>query len=909
MQKKISAIMVAIVAAVCLITVICSAIPGTFAWQSLNQSVLNEIFGKKDVVYQAELVLYEKLHDGTETTNPLENGGFQLYNGRGNAVGGNLVTDAQGKISVENLKPGDYYFKAIAPAEGYTFDYDDKGTDITEYHFVISDGDALVIAYNRPPVGELVLSKTVENADGTGLTEHQKTVAFTFTVTFSDGGTYPYTIGETSASLDSGGTLELKHSESAVFDRLPIGVEYTVAETAVQGYRAKQEQFEGTISDESAQAAFINVFHPEEQPETVEIRGEKTWELHGADVELPESITVLLKRGSEVVETKTVKVDDQGKWLYAFTVPKFDESGKEIVYTIEEEAVSGFETSYNGYNIVNSYKSAETVTIKGQKTWKLNDYKVKLPESITVYLKDGNKVIDHQQVKANGEQWNYSFTSPKYDEEGKEIDYTIMEAPVKGYKVSYDGYDITNTYIAEETVTIRGEKSWALKGHSVSLPGSVKIRLMAGYDVIAEEKVKPDQSGHWKYSFTVPKYDDYGNEIDYKVREIPVEGYYAVYDGYNIENRFIEPITVALPKVTKKLSGWGHAPDNTFTFEMKGALGIPMPEGSNGNIKTRNIRGKGQTDFGKLTFTAPGTYVYTFREINGGSEGWFYDASIYLLTYTVTAEHDKLAVKTELYCQGQSAEDVVFTNYYEPPTGPVLNTYDHMAYIIGYPDGTVRPERLISRAEVATIFFRLLTEESRNEYMSFDNEFSDVTTKNWYNCAVSTLANAGIINGYPDGTFKPDAPITRAEMATIAARFDIRSNVALDMSFSDISGHWAEKYILKAASRGWVNGYTDGTFCPDNNIKRNEAMKLVNYVLGRVVNLDGLAPIVRDPDYNVWIDNSDQTQWYYDDVQEATNSHDYTRTDQFVPDHPSYTYEEWYAVEPAPDWAALEKTW
>lgn len=252
-------------------------------------------------------------------------------------------------------------------------------------------------------------------------------------------------------------------------------------------------------------------------------------------------------------------------------------------------------------------------------------------------------------------------------------------------------------------------------------------------------------------------------------------------------------------------------------------------------------------------------------------------------------------------------------------SGPQLNTNDHFAYIIGYPDGTIRPEREISRAEVATIYFRLLTDDSRARYKAETNSFSDVNRGDWFNNAVSTLCNAGILNGYPDGTFKPNAPITRAEKATIAAKFDIFTNadVTLDKSFNDIKGHWAEEYILLAASRGWVNGYEDGSFRPDQNIKRAEAMKMVNYVLGRVVDQAGLDPIKGSKYYNEWIDvvhsggtnNQDAKPWYYYHVQEATNSHDYYRTNRKVSDLPDKNYEEWFEVVAAPDWAALEKTW
>ena len=274
------------------------------------------------------------------------------------------------------------------------------------------------------------------------------------------------------------------------------------------------------------------------------------------------------------------------------------------------------------------------------------------------------------------------------------------------------------------------------------------------------------------------------------------------------------------------------------------------------------------------------------------------------LTMTVTIDK---AAGNELQGKLGSIDWIFYTK-----TGPVLNKKDHLAYIIGYPDGTVRPERQITRAEVATIFFRLLTDESRNEYKSKTNNFSDVNSGDWYNNAVSTLCNAEILNGYPDGTFKPNNPITRAEIATIAAKFDAFTQEDIDVtkSFSDIKGHWAEQYILRAASRGWVNGYPDGTFHPNDNIKRNEAMTLVNNVLERVVDLEGLKPIEGSAYYNVWSDNSDKNAWFYCAVQEATNSHKCYRVEEKPsPSLPGVYIEEWYVVEKAPDWAALEKTW
>lgn len=209
----------------------------------------------------------------------------------------------------------------------------------------------------------------------------------------------------------------------------------------------------------------------------------------------------------------------------------------------------------------------------------------------------------------------------------------------------------------------------------------------------------------------------------------------------------------------------------------------------------------------------------------------------------------------------------------EPQTGGTangakLNYTDRFAYIEGYDeeDGTsvVRPEQPITRAEVATIFFRLLDEESRAKFLTTSNNFTDVAEDSWYNESISTAAAAGIINGYEDGSFRPDRKITRAEFAAIAARF---TSLKYDGSgmFSDLDGHWAENDINNAAVTGWVNGYEDGTFKPDDEITRAEAIALINRMLYRDTAQD------RDTDSKHWNDNTED-KWYYEDVQDATNS-------------------------------------
>ena len=227
------------------------------------------------------------------------------------------------------------------------------------------------------------------------------------------------------------------------------------------------------------------------------------------------------------------------------------------------------------------------------------------------------------------------------------------------------------------------------------------------------------------------------------------------------------------------------------------------------------------------------------------------------------------------------------------PVPDVLNGDDHFAYLNGYPDGTIRPTANVTRAEVATIFFRLLKAEVREENLATTNNFADVSEDAWYNTAVSTMAKLGVVAGRTPDTFAPDEYITRAEFATICARFDDADEKCEDCGFTDIAAHWAEDYILEAVAYKWINGYEDNTFRPDNFITRAEAATLINRVLVRLPEdvsclLEGM---------KTWPDNSD-AEWYYIAVQEATNSHTYGRVDA--------VNEKWNTLEENFDWTVYE---
>jgi len=292
----------------------------------------------------------------------------------------------------------------------------------------------------------------------------------------------------------------------------------------------------------------------------------------------------------------------------------------------------------------------------------------------------------------------------------------------------------------------------------------------------------------------------------------------------------------------------------------------------------------------KLTVKESKTFTFEYKTVYADRNG---------LSNVAIADSKETDPKTT---DSVYVEVEVEREYDRPDPKPALNKEDHYAYIVGYPDGLVHPERNITRAEVSTIFFRMLLDESREDFWSQENWFSDVPADQWYNNAVSTLSNAGLITGYPDGSFKPNANITRAEFATIAIRFFLEEDVEItENNLTDIKGHWAEANINLAYALNLINGYPDNTFRPDQKITRAEAMTIVNRVLERHPHEDHLLE-----DMIEWPDNMDTDAWYYADVQEATNSHEFYKTEIKGEDE---EYEVWTELLPVRDWAALEREW
>lgn len=519
-------------------------------------------------------------------------------------------------------------------------------------------------------------------------------------------------------------------------------------------------------------------------------------------------------------------------------------------------------------------------------------------------------------------------------------------------------WTITNRYEDKtpapvEKISITVEKRWDKNNsESVVKPNEISVQLTQN-GVNYGEPVELSAANNWTYTFTeLLETDDNGEAYNYSVKEPDLDARDGNGDvigtwkplivqtdtTITITNTFVakkpEPeledheFTAHIVKRFENKSG--KSPKATFTFvaalDDGTNVGRATISFSKGEVDAGDFERKDETMTVKLTDSQYealekdriGRYLWIYEE-DGEVDGVKYDtepkkAYIYekLVAWSLEFDEDGELVfsvpdENTLYCLvgDEMVEDFVFTNTYKKPgekgetikSGPQLNRDDHVAYIMGYPDGTVQPKGEITRAEACTIFFRLLTESSRDYYFSKTNDYTDVNAGDWFNNAISTLSNAGIVTGYNDGTFRPNQPITRGEMAKIIANFANLNKGT--KSFTDLSGHWSKTYVELAAGNGWIAGYPDGSFRPDQKITRAETVTMINRVLERVpakeLRLLSRSIMLTFPDNN-------PGDWYYIAIQEASNSHEYQRSV-----YETTGDEMWTKLIDNVDWTKLEK--
>ena len=348
-----------------------------------------------------------------------------------------------------------------------------------------------------------------------------------------------------------------------------------------------------------------------------------------------------------------------------------------------------------------------------------------------------------------------------------------------------------------------------------------------------------------------------------------------------LDASYVPQIMLPAPGYENTAGGWEQTP-NTDPNGITGDVTYVYRFGSTGGGSS-----SGHSTRYTLHYESNGGTAYKDERCSSGTKVTL-DKTPTRESYTFTGWYADKALTQKITSVTMNSDKTVYAGWEATGVPDKLNGDDHFAYVIGYPDGKVHPEGNISRAETATIFFRLLKSDIRDGNLTADNEFSDVSDGQWHNKAISTMAKLGIVKGRRADRFDPDASITRAEFAAICARFNTKP-VENSGSFSDISGHWAENEIERAAAFGWISGYPDGTFRPDARITRAEAMTMINRVLCRMPQSksDLLDSMV------TWPDNK-PSDWHYLAVQEATNSHDFDRQGEVG--------ESWTKLTSVPDW-------
>ncbi len=528
-----------------------------------------------------------------------------------------------------------------------------------------------------------------------------------------------------------------------------------------------------------------------------------------------------------------------------------------------------------------------------------------LGKAFVEYLNDGS-VLDFDTIQKD----IYYLL----DADSQVVDIIGQGKDNKGNDYNFDVANLDNM-----TITVGGVELNKVKIQSDKFPGSTTYGFFAG------------EIEDGKYDFVVTYYPDGVADADGETREhfvwsinVPVGNFAPAQFSYDVHltnpqkakgeykvetnvEAVLTPVdsngtvgsteTFLVPELTYEVKGGGSTTEHLMTVIVEGK----------GKVVVKDVQtvGANDTEVVEIPF---GVEKQKFEM--EAADGWKLDK----VEVTINGKTENLG-DVDKYEMDESLIDgavlkAVFVkdndggsggggshrpNNKPDETPEALNGDDHFDYVVGYSDGLVHPERNITRAEVASIFFRLLQDDVREKNLTDQNPFNDVFTDDWFNVAVSTMYDMDIVYGRDNNNFDPNAYITRAEFAAIAARFDSEGYSGENL-FTDIDGHWAANQINRAAEKGWISGYPDGTFGPDRYITRAEAVTMINRVLNR---LPESADALHE-DMKVFVDNADTNVWYYLAIQEATSSHEYKKDKDGV-------YETWTDVLPARDWAQYLK--
>lgn len=696
------------------------------------------------------------------------------------------------------------------------------------------------------------------------------------------------------------------------------GEVYSASGTAAGEYEGK---FETTVAlsikdadDNDVTANYTAVYKPgkliivEPTAATVTLTAKKLLDNDLAK----DSFTFVLKdKDNIIIQTKY----NNENGIVSFDQLTFAEAGNHIYYISE---VAGENTSIKYDETVYMVTVHVTLDTATGKYVSSVAYSKLLDDGAPAPTTD-NKAVFHNTTKPTGSLTISKTVSGNAASTTKEFTFKVMllqNANMLKGEVTYGNVKFTN---GEATIKLKHNESKTITGIPAGLNYAVTESDNNGYTVtvnginttMATGNIKAGETSTAAFkntkSYVYPPNPPIMDEI---IVEITGNSDSVVYDG---TEHSVKGYTVKIsdPRYTEAdftFTGKAEASGvNAGTYEM----GLKAEQFKNTNARFTNV---------KFVIKADGVLTITPKEliITAGSKTEYGPTPVTCDEWTVSGlvagdkvESVKITgiqsvpgsspnVPSDAVIKNAKGEDVTKNYAIKYVNGTltmleVLNKEDHFNYIIGTPEGLSLPTANVTRAEVATIFFRLMTDDARAKFDSLDNNFSDVAKGKWYNRAISTLAKAGIIKGDPAGTYRPGDPITRAEMAAIIARFgDFKEG---GKTFNDISGHWAQKYIELAASNGWINGNPDGTFKPNNNITRAETVAMINRVLDRQTkDVSDLLPVAQMTN---WSDNMDTAKWYYRDMQEATNNHKAERVGNSI-------YEKWTEKLPDIDWASYQ---
>ena len=730
------------------------------------------------------------------------------------------------------------------------------------------------------PANALVISKTVNNT----IDQEILGQAFHFTVTFDAEGSYPYYFANEdtpSGSIASGGSLQLKNGETISIYGLPIGTQYTVTEAA-------EPDFTTTVTNHDAPTlAILYNSDSTSASGTIEASGPSlvhyvnTYKSHQISIQ-PADITIYTGGdGYESVVTGEGEDDTVGTASDGLPEPGFyitlpDDVNAWLLQNAKEEDIV---LNEDGQEVVDlSQYLTFTYNFGGQqRTWKLERYDNNADNTSMAFNKFIYRILPAEVYNAETgktEEIPIRLQFTQGEDFMTSDDFNVSQGELyQNYSMTIYAGDLNQGLVKAE-LTVNGETN---QYSAVVMPGTLSIRGVNEEDPINDVNTGAPASEVGEITAYVPTDTNfYINDSDLEVADpdavaLLVDSIVPDPDNtlYNSAIDKFSEITSSHDYQMQYLDLVDTSNGNAYvTTDQNVDIYWPYPEGTDQNTEFYVVHYEGldRDVNNELDGTGYVKDMVLFSEDNGALEMTDHGIKFTVNSFSPFAlfwEDDNGGSHSGGGGGGSSNDDDD-----DDDDKPELNKEDHIAYVSGYPDGTVQPEGYITREEVATIFFRLLTDSSRADFITEYNPYPDVEYGRWSYYAITTMTNGDLMLGRPGGVFDPGANITRAEFAVVASLFSNAQYSGPDQ-FTDISDHWARDYINRAAAEGWVAGYPDGTFGPDRFITRAEVMALVNEVLERAPDADYMLE-----DMTVWPDNP-ESAWYYEDVQEATNSHAY----------------------------------